>query len=145
MIVSCGTVIVRRVGDTYLFLLLRSWNFWDFPKGRNESGESYFETALRETEEETSLSPSELDFKWGKESYTTEPFNGFQGKKVGKYFIAETEREDIILPVSEELGKPEHSEYRWVTYKEGQKLTNHRIGAVLKWASERLKANQKPE
>lgn len=138
VIVSAGIVPVRKSGNEYLFLLMRAWNFWDFPKGRVEPDESDFVAALREVEEEASLTPRDLDFKWGRESYTTEPFNGKQGRKVGRYFLAETDKEEIILPVNPELGKPEHEEYRWVTYEEGQKMTNYRIGGVLKWAYQKI-------
>ncbi len=139
MLRSAGVVVVRFENNKPLFLLLRAWNFWDFPKGRVEEGEDALETAIRETFEEASLEADELNFRWGTDSYTTKPFKGYQGMKVGEYFVAETTREQIELPVNEELGKPEHEEYRWVTYSEGQQLTNFRIGGVLKWALQKVR------
>ncbi len=37
------------------FLLMRHRDRWDLPKGHCESGETFIETALRETEEETGI------------------------------------------------------------------------------------------
>ena len=39
MLKSAGIVIVRKVENTYRFLMLRSYDYWDFPKGRVEEGE----------------------------------------------------------------------------------------------------------
>lgn len=131
---AAGIVPVRIVDGQPLFLMLRAWTFWDFPKGRPEERETKLETALRETQEEASIPSDALEFVWGKKGYTTEPFK--KGTKVTTYFVARTEQEEITLPVSPELGKPEHNEYRWVTYEEGKELTNERIGKVLDWAYE---------
>lgn len=134
MVISAGIVPVRVVDGTPLFLLLRSYNFWDFPKGRVEEGESELEAALRETSEEATISEDALEFVWGKSSHTTEPYK--RNSKVGTYFVARTEQEKVEMPVNPELGKPEHEEYRWLTYEEARRLTNVRIGKVLDWANE---------
>jgi bis(5'-nucleosidyl)-tetraphosphatase len=42
------------------FLLMRHADRWDLPKGHREPGESISETALRETEEETGISRSQI-------------------------------------------------------------------------------------
>lgn len=139
LIRSAGIVVVKKVGDQYLFLLLRAWNFWNHAKGRVQGGETLLETAIRETEEETTIKKDELNFKWGYDFYTTEPY--LKGKKTGTYFVAETTREKIELPYSAEIGKPEHEEYRWVTFEEAINLTNERIGKVVKWANEKTKGN----
>lgn len=139
LIISAGIVPVRKIDEGYLFLLLRSFGtFYDFPKGRVEDGEQALDAAIRETLEEASIKKVELDFKWGYDSHTTKPFNGHQGKKVGQYFVAETNRKNITLPFNPELGKAEHDGWGWVTYEEGQKLTNYRIGGVLKWAHDKI-------
>lgn len=136
LIRSAGIVIVRKVDNQYLFLLLRSYNFWDSAKGRQEPGEDILMTAVRETFEETTITAAELDFKWGYDSYTTEPYK--KGTKTGTYFLAETIRKTIELPISPELGKPEHEEYRWLNYDEAKKKTNKRIGKVLDWAQNKI-------
>lgn len=139
MVISCGIVPVRFDNGTLLFLMLRSGSFfWDFPKGRKEEGESDFDTAIRETREESTIKPENLDFKWGKDYIETEPFRK-KKDKIGRYFVAETSQTEISLPVNPELGRPEHDEFRWMTYEDGLKLTNERIGKVLTWAYNKIK------
>jgi bis(5'-nucleosidyl)-tetraphosphatase len=53
---SAGVVVVRRAGDQWLFLMLRAYRNWDFPKGVVEPGEDPFVAAQREVTEETTLS-----------------------------------------------------------------------------------------
>ena len=133
---SAGIVPIKLEDGEYLFLLLRSYNFWDFPKGRIEPYESALSAAIRETYEETTIPDQQLLFVWGTDSYTTEPYK--KGIKTGTYFVAKTTATTIDLPYSEEIGKPEHEEFRWVTYEEGKKLTNKRIGGVLEWAYKKI-------
>src|SRR5210317_1425092 len=106
---SAGAVVVRHDGGNALFLLLRAFNHWDFPKGMVEEGEAPFDAALREILEETTL--DQLDFPWGHQYVETGPYS--RGK-VARYYLASTGRADVELPVNPELGRPEHSEYRWV-------------------------------
>jgi len=48
--------------------------------------------------------------------------------------LGETEEVEIELPVSKELGRPEHHEYRWVTFDEAEDLLAPRLAIVLDWA-----------
>jgi len=130
---SAGIVPVQLINGEYNFLLLRSGGYWDFPKGNVESGEEVLDAALREVKEETTISPKELNFKWGKQFKESDKYK--KGTKFAIYFIAETDRDKIKLPISKELGKPEHDEYRWVTYTEAKKLVNKRIEKILSWAN----------
>lgn len=131
--ISVGIIPVRLVDNKYLFLLLRSGNHWDMPKGRIEKNENILEAALRETEEETTISVKDLHFIWGKQYKESDVYR--KGTKIAIYFIAKTDRKDITLPISEELGRPEHDEFKWVTYKEAKKLVNKRIKKILDWAN----------
>ena len=47
-ILSAGVVVVRREGDVWHYLLLRAYNYWDFPKGIVDAGEDPREAACRE-------------------------------------------------------------------------------------------------
>src|SRR5262245_42848020 len=105
---SAGVVVVRRAEEGWRVLLLRVYNYWDFPKGLVENGEDALTTARREALEETTL--GDLDFAWGEEFIDTAPYG--REKKVARYFVARTSTVDITLPVSAELGKPEHHEWR---------------------------------
>lgn len=55
---SCGILVVDKDHRLLMFDVDRS-DFWDIPKGGQESGETPIETALRELSEETSLKSSE--------------------------------------------------------------------------------------
>jgi bis(5'-nucleosidyl)-tetraphosphatase len=136
---SAGIIPVKRTSDEWYFLMLRSYSLWDFCKGRIEPGETTFDAAVRETEEEAGIKPSELNFKWGKDYYETEPYRKKKDKIV-RYFVAETNAKNVHLPINPELGRPEHHEFRWMTYDEAQRLTNERIGKALSWAYNKITA-----
>ena len=52
---SAGLVVTHQVNHECRYLLLRAYNYWDFPKGIVELTEDPIEAARREVEEETSL------------------------------------------------------------------------------------------
>lgn len=131
---SAGVVILRRKGGDCRFLLLRAYRYWDFPKGHVEAGEDPLDAAQREVQEETGL--TDLQFRWGFEFRETAPYG--RGK-VARYYLAESPSGKVHLPVSPELGMPEHQEFRWVRLDEALSLVNSRIRAVLEWAEKRLR------
>jgi 8-oxo-dGTP pyrophosphatase MutT (NUDIX family) len=126
---SAGIVVVRRDNGDYRVLVLRAYRNWDFPKGSVEAGETPFEAALRETAEETGL--IDLEFIWGEDFRETEPYSA---GKVARYYLAEARTRHITLPVSKELGRPEHDEWRWVDFEEAARLLPPRLQAILAWA-----------
>ena len=128
---SAGVVVLRETAEGWRFLLLRAFNHWDFPKGMVEPGEEPRAAAIREVYEESVI--DDLDFAWGDAYVETGPYS--RGK-VARYFIARTSRSDISLPVNPELGRPEHSEYRWVDLDEAQQLVSARVRPVLNWAAQ---------
>lgn len=131
---SAGVIVVRREREIWQYLLLRAYNYWDFPKGVVEAGEGPLEAACREVEEETGL--TDLVFSWGHDYRETEPYG--QGK-VARYYVAETCQDKIILPVSSELGRPEHHEYRWLSYEEAHEFLVPRLTPILDWAHALIK------
>ena len=128
---SAGVVVVRETPDGWRFLLLRAFSHWDFPKGMVERDEDPRSAAVREVHEESLI--GDLEFLWGHASTVTGPYS--RGK-VAEYFIASTTTEAVSLPVSEELGRPEHSEYRWVDYDEAIRLVSPRVRPVVQWAAQ---------
>jgi 8-oxo-dGTP pyrophosphatase MutT (NUDIX family) len=126
---AAGVVVFRRTGRGIYFLVLRAYNNWDFPKGLVEAGEDQLSCAKREMKEETGL--TEVDFPFGDEHKETLPYSG---NKVARYYLGETEEVEIELPISKELGRPEHHEYRWVTFDEAEELLPPRLAIVLDWA-----------
>lgn len=135
---SAGFVVVDRSSPPK-YLFLRSYSYWDFPKGKVDFGESDWETAIRETFEESGL--DRLDFAWGKLFKETKPYatkvDGKKRKKVSKYFVAGYVGGEISLQPNPESGIIEHEEFKWATYKEAADMPLHeRIRAVLDWAND---------
>lgn len=135
---SAGIVVVRRAEDTWKLLVLRAYNSWDFPKGTIEPGETPLAAAIRETEEEAGL--TDLGFRWGEDYRETTPYG--HPPKIARYYLAETGKADITLPVSPELGHPEHHEWRWVDFDEARRLLPQRLQPVLAWAEETLPSSR---
>lgn len=128
-LLSAGVVVVRMLDNTPHYLLLRAFNYWDFPKGMVEDGEDPFAAAQREVTEESGL--TELDFRWGMEFRETPPYGP---NKIARYYLAAAPHGEVYLPVSPELGKPEHDEFRWLDSAQAQAMVSVRVRAVLDWA-----------
>lgn len=132
---SAGVVVVRDTPDGWRFLLLRAFNHWDFPKGMVEAGEEPLAAAIREVREESLI--DDLEFLWGEQHTETGPYS--RGK-VARYYVARTRTTSVSLPVIEELGRPEHNEYRWVDRDAALKMISPRIEPVLEWACNQIDA-----
>jgi 8-oxo-dGTP pyrophosphatase MutT (NUDIX family) len=130
---AAGAVIFRRSDRGIRLLVLRAYKNWDFPKGLIEPGEDALAAARREVREETGL--AELAYPFGDEFKETLPYSG---NKVARYYLAETDAEKIELPVSPELGRPEHHEYRWISFDEAEDLLPPRLAVVLEWAKKTI-------
>ena len=98
-----------------------------------EPGEAPLDAAIRETAEEAGI--SDLAFRWGEGCCETAPY---RRGKVARYYLAETLRAFITLPISLELGRPEHDEWRWVRFDEAGRLLPRRLQPILAWARTRL-------
>lgn len=130
---SAGVVPLRRAKRGWHMLVLRAYKNWDFPKGRVEPGEDPIDTAQRETAEETGL--TDLTFSFGE---TYRETLAYAHGKVARYYLAETREGEVNLPISHELGRPEHHEFRWVTADEAENLLPPRLMAVLDWVREAI-------
>ena len=126
---SFGMVPIATEQNGFLqLLILRAYKNWDFPKGGADDNETPLVAAIREMKEETGI--QQLAMEWGEISMDTEIY---AGGKVATYYIARVERQELVLPVSEELGSPEHDEYRWVSYQEARSLLPPRLIPILDW------------
>jgi 8-oxo-dGTP pyrophosphatase MutT (NUDIX family) len=107
---SAGIVLFRRENDKILFLLLHyPSGHWDFVKGKMEKGETYRETAIRETKEETGI--SDVNFVDNFEEWIQYNFQ-FEGELENKkvvFFLAETKTKEIEI-------SHEHIDFTWMDY-----------------------------
>ncbi len=114
-------------------LLLRAYNYWDCPKGVVEPGEDPLSTARREVREETGI--EDLEFRWGEQFIETEPYSK---NKVARYYFATSPADVVKLPVSAELGRPEHHEFRWLSIRRCPSAARAARGRVLDWVRDRV-------
>ena len=128
-IYSAGIVPVRLSPRGERLLVLRCFSYWDFPKGEVDAGEDHLEAAVRELTEETGL--VDPVFRWGTAFIETPRYG--RGK-IARYYLAEVPEGEVYLPISDELGRPEHDEFRWATPAQARRLFNPRLRAVLDWA-----------
>lgn len=131
-VLSAGVAVLRNSAEGWRFLLLRAWGFWDFPKGIVEEGEAPLEAAIREVEEESAI--NDLNFRWGYDYMDTGPYNN--GRKIARYFVAETLTKNISLPVNPEIGKPEHDAFCWTDFNTTYSMVADRVKPVLDWTRE---------
>ena len=132
-LMSAGTVPFRRTSQGWRLLVLRCYKNWDFPKGRIEAGEEPIDAAKRETTEETGL--TDLEFPFGDAYRDTLPY---AAGKIARYYLAEAATGDVHLPIAHDLGRPEHHEWRWVSFDEAEDLLPPRLALILDWVRETL-------
>ena len=126
--ISAGAVVLRDE-QPRLYLLLRAYRNWDFPKGLVEPGEAPLAAALREVEEEAGL--ADLAFPRGEVFYETPPYA--QGK-VARYYLGVTRNAQVVLRPNPQTRLYEHHEWRWVTAGAARLLVVPRVAAVIGWA-----------
>lgn len=130
MIVSSGVIVRDDSGLEPIFLCVRAYSNWDFPKGHVEDGETLLQAALRELEEETTLTTEDVALT----GMMAPPVIYRNGKKTAHYFLAERKTEvQPFLPVNPELGKPENDEYAWFTISQMESIMPARLLPVVEW------------
>jgi len=82
---------------------------------------------------------AELDWPFGEDFKETLPYG--EHKKVARYYLAEAGSHEVRLPISPELGRPEHQEFRWVSFEEAEAMLPPRLAAVLEWARAAITGN----
>jgi len=114
---SCGAIVFYKDGDKIEFLLLKYPNYWGFPKGESEEGESEIETAKREIKEETNL---DVEFIPGfrREYEYSYWLKGKLIKKRAVFFLARAKNKDVKISW-------EHEDYKWLPFEEAIKLLKY--------------------
>ena len=114
---SAGIVLFRTEDKKILFLLLHyPSGHWDFVKGKMEKGETTYETAIRETREETKI--VDIIFIEGFEEWINYDFQ-YKGELVHKkvvFFLAETKTKEIKI-------SHEHLDHIWMDYNKAIEKT----------------------
>ena len=130
--VSAGIILFNDNKSRKFLLLNYPSKHWDFVKGKMENGETTYETALRETKEETGI--SDIEFLDGFEEeieYYFRAENQDIHKKV-IFFLGKTKTLDIIL-------SHEHIDFIWLDYDNAlNKITYENAKNLLKKSKEFL-------
>ncbi len=120
---SAGVILFRNTDEGRKYLVIRSTlsearvsqqkkvrEFWDFPKGQLDKGETGLEAAKREAKEEVDIDEFQItpDFK-----ETVRYFTWREGKPIPKFvamFLAEAKTDKVKLSW-------EHDKYEWLSYE----------------------------
>lgn len=133
--ISAGIIPILKWKEGPLFLLLRSYNYWDFSKGLVEKEEAPFLAAQRELFEETGI--HDVNFPFGEIYIETEVYGP---NKKARYYLGLVHSQDVHFGINPELGRAEHQEYRWLPFAEAQRLLVPRVKRVLQWAEKTLQS-----
>ena len=102
---------------------------WDLPKGHCESGETLVETALRETEEETGIPPTEITIDPQFKFDLTYPV---KYKKTGdQVFTKQVSFFLGYIDVPDELKLTEHDSAHWFAWDPPHKIQSQTIDPLL--------------
>ncbi len=138
--ISCGGVpVFFNKREKPLFLLVQHhgpFKYWAFPKGRQDEGESYEQTAIREIREET----GQVNFKIIKRLISDSIYFPKRGPKtiVKKvvFYLVRFFSKDIKI-------SKEHTNWRWSTFEEAMDLLSFEdYQRVLRESQEFLMTNQ---
>jgi tRNA nucleotidyltransferase/poly(A) polymerase/8-oxo-dGTP pyrophosphatase MutT (NUDIX family) len=117
-----GIVVVRQFEDDWKVLCLHTEDFMDLPKGQIDPGEDSLSTALRETQEEASI--TDLQFKWG-----------LQAIKISNttMFVAATKQDPEITP-NPHTGIIEHLGTSWLSWDDASREVKPWLSPCILWA-----------
>ena len=115
--ISCGCVIFDKATHSKVLIVYeKNRNFWGFPKGHIEEGETEVQTALREVKEEVGIDVKVIDEKYRYAiNYIIEDK---QIDKTSIFYIAEPIDDNIKITNQE----AEIEDSKWVTVEEAYKL-----------------------
>lgn len=131
---SAGAIIFYRSGKKIEYLLLHhDADYWNFPKGHIEAGESILAAARREVQEETGL--TDLNFIPGfkvQDKYIFQ-FNQQKIFKIVIFLLAQAKNQEVKV-------SDEHQDFRWLSYEQTMKqLKFKNIKTILQQANDFIK------
>jgi len=134
-VLAAGVLILTRT-DPAEFLLMKHPKRWDLPKGHAEKGETSIETAIREMEEETGITPDQVsideDFLFEIEYPVT--YKRWPGKTFTKrvsYFLG-------FVNKKPKLQLTEHGSAKWVKWNPPHDIQAATINPLLAAAEKHL-------
>ena len=137
---SAGVIIFKKDGQAVRYLLLHhGGDYWNFPKGTQEKGETDLQTALRELKEETGIKNIKVIdgfFDGYDYDFDTKIKQGVKEKvyKTVVFFLGEVKDKEIKI-------SNEHIDFGWfdfdtalkrLFYQEGQDLLKRARQSLLK-------------
>jgi bis(5'-nucleosidyl)-tetraphosphatase len=126
---AAGILLMTKAKGTTEFLLMKHPDRWDLPKGHCEAGESFEETAIRETEEETGIPRQAIELVPGFHFDSTYPVTY---KKTGdqvfqkqvRYFLGYLQQKPL-------LKLTEHESAEWFVWNPPHQIQAQTIDPLL--------------
>ncbi len=123
--ISYGIVPLYNNGTAWRVLVVhqisyRGDDFWIFPKGHAEKGETPIKAALRELQEETGVSEVELIDKTPIAVSYSFTHEGVRIEKTVEYFVGVCKSSDTHISQPHEI-----KEIRWCTFDDALTLLSH--------------------
>lgn len=127
-VLSCGCII--KVANEILIAKPFQNKYWNLPKGKMEVGETEFETAVRETYEESNIDVSNAQ-------YVTDLYRGeyLRDKDLHMFLVKlDTKPETKCNSFFDYMGHsvPEMVDFKWVTLEESYNYLNKGLIEYLK-------------
>lgn len=117
---AAGFVLFRTESSTreYLVLRHRGQEYWAFPKGRVDPGESELQAAIREVMEETGVAPGAQVVGFRAQCQYSMARGGRRHNKIVTFFLAEARPTTIRL-------SGEHDDARWLPYSDARDVLTY--------------------
>lgn len=132
---ACGCVPFMRTREREIvaLMILKRGGYWEFPKGKQEEGESDEETALRELREETGL-VGELTKEWSIDIRYHFTRGGVAIDKTVRYFLCRVPDASPVTPEAREV-----NDYAWLPLEDlSERATYPEMKGVARKACEVL-------
>ncbi|MFH1598078.1 MAG: NUDIX domain-containing protein [Patescibacteria group bacterium] len=132
---SAGAIVVNKQNQ-FLLLFQNQNEFWEFPKGEQEKGETEKQALCRELFEETGIKKFQYLPGFKQKSHYRFQLKGVLHQKEVIFYLIRTE-DKVHL-------SDEHISYRWIPYSGAIKLLKHKnLRDLLKSAQQFLKLSAK--